>query len=108
MDYRRHTRLRGVTREQKRSAKGVKRSSEEFPRDVETQVPVIVAGTATGQLRHLSAKPVREIELEDVSSGPLLDAKRPVIHARFVTRPRKELADDVHGRADAQACAEAV
>src|SRR5262245_42157855 len=49
--------------------------SEELARDVEAQIPVVLDRPAPGDLRHRRAERVREVQLEKVPAGALLDGE---------------------------------
>src|SRR5688500_2461686 len=83
-------------------------SSEKLARDVESEIPVVLADAAARQLAQRRAEAAREIQLEEMTAGAALDAEPDLIGAGVVPDdPRSEFADEIHRWADAQPRAEA-
>jgi len=67
----------------------------------------VVGGAASSDLRERGAEAIGKIQLEEMSSGALLDAEAALIGARSVPRrTRREFADQVHGRSNPHSRAE--
>src|ERR1051325_832855 len=86
-------------RSRSRLPRGLVCASEEFPRDVEAHIPVVVRRPAARDLTHRRAEAVREVQLERVSSSALLDGKRSVIHAWLVAGARDHRTLGIEQRA---------
>src|SRR5438445_4359506 len=84
------------------------RLSEKLSRDVESEVPVVGRRAPARDLSHRRSKRIREVELKHMAAGALLDREAALVDARFVSRhPRRELADQIHGRPHVHAGAQA-
>src|SRR5215203_2559835 len=84
-----------------------RRRLEELARDVEADEPGVVVDAATRDLRQGRAESVREVDLEAVAAGALLDGKARIDGARVVAPPRRRFRDHVDRWADPEAAADA-
>ena len=81
------------------------RASEELPRDVESDEPVVVREAAVGNLPQRRSEPVRDIQLEQVPARAPLQAEAHLTHTRLEPRePRRDFSDQVGCRTDAEPC----
>src|SRR5688500_4503560 len=72
-------------------------ASEELPRNIEPEIPVVVREPAARQLAHGGPEAVGDVELEGVAAGAFLDAERPVRDAGVEARyAGNDFPDDVH------------
>src|SRR3954469_119039 len=83
------------------------RRSEELPRDVEAEIPVVVADPAPGDLRQRRLEAIGEVQLKTMTAGALLDREAHMRDAWPVAELGRPLGDNVDGRADAEPRAEA-
>src|SRR6266498_3132605 len=81
--------------------------SEEFPRDIETEIPVVVRRTTARSLSGRGADAVREVQLERMSTGALLDRERGLVRPWSIACARHDLTHHVDGRADPEAQSDA-
>src|SRR5258706_41808 len=82
-------------------------SSPEFPRDIESQVPVVVRRTAPREVRNGGGNPVGHIDLNHVAPHEFFEANSHMIDVRIITRDTGDhLADKVHRATNPQPRAE--
>src|SRR5687767_10623169 len=82
--------------------------SEELPRDIEPDIPVVVVVRSARDLPEGRPESVREVHLEQVASGTPLDAEARLARSAIVaSQPRRDLGDEVPRRTDAEAAADA-
>jgi hypothetical protein len=78
--------------------------SKELAGNVEAHVPVVRVAAAAGNLAHRRADRIREIQLEHMTSSPLLNREARVVDSRFEpSDPGGALRDEIHSRSDAKA-----
>src|SRR5262245_56417754 len=88
---------------------------EELPRDVEAQIPVVLDRPAPGDLRHRRPERVREVQLEEMPAGALLDGEagmgdRVLPRVRYrplIAGSRHHFARDIDRRPDPDTRADA-
>src|SRR5207253_9967976 len=78
-----------------------------LPRDVETEVPVVLHRSASRDLRHRRAERVREIQLKEVAAGAFFNRDAAVRDARFESGARRGFTRNVDRRPYAYARADA-
>src|SRR5262245_8076221 len=84
------------------------RHSIELARDVESHIPIRAVRTSSRDLCNRRPEGISEVQLEHVTADALLDGDAALSAPRPVARDtRSQLADDVDGRPDADARAEA-
>ena len=66
------------------SSRSRDQSSEEFPRDVEADVPIVVIRGAGAELSERRAEPVRDVQLKQMSAGSPFETETDLAHPRVV------------------------
>src|SRR5438093_3865077 len=69
---------------------------EEFPGDVEADVPVVVAGCATSDLSERGAEAVGYVQLKEMAAGTSFESETHLTDTRVeAPEPRGDLGDEV-------------